>query len=317
MQYRRLGSTGLEVSRLGLGTMQWGEAVDEHVAQDQLSAFLDAGGTLIDTAANYASGASETTLGALMSKNDCRERIVLSSKAGFRSTTDGVRRDTSRRSLMRQLDQSLERLGTDHLDLWQVHVWDDEVPVEETLATLENAVRTGRARYVGISNYTGWQTAHAHTWLAARGDGLKLASTQVEYSLLNRDVEAEVIPAAMAFGMGVLAWSPLGRGVLTGKYRLGIPNDSRAATTGIDRFVTPYLYPGSASIVDAVARAAEGLDVEISHVALAWLRDRPAVSSAIVGARTVMQLQQSLDSELIEIPAEISQALDDVSEAHS
>ncbi len=316
MHYRRLGSTGLEVSRLGLGTMQWGDAVDEHDAQDQLIAFLDAGGTLVDTAANYASGASETTLGALMSKNGCRDRIVLSSKAGLRMTDEGIRRDTSRRSLLRQLDESLERLGTDHLDLWQVHIWDDEVPVEETLATLEHAVRTGRVRYVGISNYAGWQTAHAHTWLAARADGLQLASTQVEYSLVNRDVEAEVIPAALALGMGVLAWSPLGRGVLTGQYRVGIPSDSRAATSGIDRFVSPYLNPGCSSIVEALARAAEGLGVEISHVALAWLRDRPAVSTAIIGARTVGQLSLSLESELFEIPTEISQALDDVSEAH-
>lgn len=316
MQYRRLGSTGLEVSRLGLGTMQWGQAVDEHVAQDQLTVFLDAGGTLIDTAANYSSGASETTLGALLSKNNCRDRVVLSSKAGFRVTDNGVQRDASRRSLLRQLDESLERLGTDHLDLWQVQIWDAAVPVEETLATLEHAVRSGRVRYIGISNYAGWQSAHAHTWLVSRSDGIGLASHQVEYSLLNRDAETEVVPAAEALGMGILAWSPLGRGVLTGKYRIGIPSDSRAATSGIDRFVSPYLNPGCSSVVEAVALAAEGLGVEIPHVALAWLRDRPTVGSSIVGARTVDQLTRSLESEQIEIPAEISQALDDVSEAH-
>jgi aryl-alcohol dehydrogenase-like predicted oxidoreductase len=215
MRYRRLGRTGLEVSRLGLGTMQWGDVVDEHDANEQLTVFLDAGGTLIDTAANYSLGASETSLGNLIGKNNCRDQIVLASKAGFRAHPGGVRRDTSRLSMLRQLDESLERLGTDHLDLWQVHVWDDAVPVEETLATLEHAVRTGRTRYVGLSNYAGWQTAHAHTWLASRGDALPLASTQVEYSLVNRDVENEVVPAALAFGMGVLAWSPLGRGVLT------------------------------------------------------------------------------------------------------
>lgn len=296
--------------------MQWGEAVDEHEAHDQLTAFLDAGGTLIDTAANYSFGASETTLGTLIAKNNCREQIVLASKAGFRSLPDGVRRDASRLSLLRQLDESLERLGTDHLDLWQVHVWDDAVPVEETLATLEHAVRTGRTRYVGISNYAGWQTAHAHTWLASRADALPLASTQVEYSLVNRDVETEVVPAALAFGMGILAWSPLGRGVLTGKYRGGIPSDSRGATPGPDRFVGPYLTPECASIVEAAAKAAEGLDVDISHVALAWLRDRPAVAAAIVGARTADQLRQTLASEDVDIPEEIVHALDDVSEAH-
>lgn len=296
--------------------MQWGAAVDEHEANEQLTAFLDAGGTLVDTAANYSVGASESTLGAVVSKNDCRDRIVLASKAGLRQLPTGLRRDTSRRSMLRQLDESLDRLGTDHLDLWQVHIWDDSVPVEETLATLEHAVRTGRTRYVGISNYAGWQTAYAHAWLAARADALPLASTQVEYSLVNRDVEAEVVPAAQAFGMGILAWSPLGRGVLTGKYRGGIPADSRAATSGIDQFVEPYLTPQCASIVEAVARAAEGLGVDISHVALAWLRDRPAVASAIVGARTAHQLRQTLVSEDVDIPAEIVQALDDVSEAH-
>lgn len=315
MQYRRLGRSGLEVSRLGLGTMQWGEVVDEHDAQDQLSAFLDAGGTLIDTAASYAHGASESIVGGLLSKNNCRDAVVLSSKSGFRAAGDGVRRDTSRRSMLRQLDESLERLGTDHLDLWQVHVWDDAVPPEETLATLEHAVRTGRTHYVGLSNYSGWQTAHAHTWLAGRPDGLMLASTQVEYSLLNRDIETEVLPAALALGMGILAWSPLGRGVLTGKYRTGIPSDSRAATAGIDRFVAPYLTAETAAVVEALSRAAEGLGVEVSHVALAWLRDRPAVAAAIVGARTVAQLRQSLASEAVDIPIEICEALDDVSEA--
>lgn len=296
--------------------MQWGAAVDEHEANEQLTAFLDAGGTLVDTAANYSVGGSESTLGAVISKNDCRDRIVLASKAGLRQLPKGSRRDTSRRSMLRQLDESLDRLGTDHLDLWQVHIWDDTVPVEETLATLEHAVRTGRTRYVGISNYAGWQTAYAHAWLASRADALPLASTQVEYSLVNRDVEAEVVPAAQAFGMGILAWSPLGRGVLTGKYRGGIPADSRAATSGIDLFVEPYLTPECASIVEAVARAAEGLGVDISHVALAWLRDRPAVASALVGARTAHQLRQTLASEDVDIPTEIVQALDDVSEAH-
>lgn len=316
MHYRRLGNTGLEVSRLGLGTMQWGEAVDKHEAQEQLTAFLDAGGTLIDTAASYAFGASESALGALIAKNDCRERVVLASKSGYRSSRDRMRKDTSRRSMLRQLDESLERLVTDHLDLWQVQVWDDAVPIDETLATLEYAVRTGRTRYVGVSNFAGWQTAYAHARLAARTDALPLASTQVEYSLLNREIETEIQPAAIALDLGILAWSPLGRGVLTGKYRGGIPIDSRAATAGLERFVEPYLTPECTSVVEAVARAAEGLGVDMAHVALAWLRDRPSVASAILGARTAHQLRQALASEEVDIPGEIVQALDDVSEAH-
>ena len=316
MQYRRLGSTGLEVSRLALGTMPWGETIDEHEAHEQLMTFLDSGGTLVDTAANYAYGASETVLGQLLSKNGVRDRVVLASKAGFRPVEDGVRRDASRASMLRQLDESLDRLGTDHLDLWQVHIWDDDVPVEETLATLEYAVRSGRARYVGVSNYAGWQTAYAHAWLANRPEGVVLASTQVEYSLLNRDIETEVVPAASAFGIGILAWSPLGRGVLTGKYRTGIPGDSRAASPVMDRFVQPYLNADSGAVVEALARAADGLGISMIHAALAWIRDRPCVSSAIIGARTTSQLVHTLESEDVEVPVEIITALDDVSAVH-
>ncbi|MCW2830177.1 MAG: Aldo/keto reductase, partial [Aeromicrobium sp.] len=205
--------------------------------------------------------------------------------------------------------------GTDHLDLWQIHTPDLAVPLEETLGALEHAVRTGRARYVGISNFTGWQTGIAHTWLASRADAMPLVSTQVEYSLVNRDPEDEVIPAVAHLGMGVLAWSPLGRGVLSGKYRGGIPSGSRAASPGWDQFVGAYLTPEKARVVEALARAAEGLGVSITHVALAWLVARPHVSAAIVGARTTPQLEENLASEELELPPEILQALDDVSEA--
>lgn len=317
MQYRRLGATGLEISRLALGTMSWGESVDEHVANEQLGVFVDAGGTLVDTAVSYAGGASEMVVGQLLSKNSLRDRIVLASKAGIGSPAHGpsgsARRDASRSSMLRQLDESLAKLGTDHLDLWQVHVWDDQVPVEETLGTLEYALRTGRTRYVGVSNYAGWQTAYAHAWLAGRPDGVVLASTQVEYSLLNRSIEAEVVPAAQTFGIGILAWSPLGRGVLTGKYRAGIPGDSRGASKTMNRFVQPYLDNDSRSVVEALARAADGLDLSMNHTALAWLRDRPAVSSVIVGARTAAQLTHTLESEDVDLPIEIISALDDVS----
>ncbi len=314
MQNRRLGATGLEVSRIGLGTMQWGTSVDEHDAQDQLRTFLDAGGTLIDTAWSYGLGASESLLGELVSKNSCRDRVVLASKAGLRPHADGMRADASRRSLLAQLDASLARLGTDHLDLWQVSGWDERTPVRETLTTLESVVRSGRVRYVGICNFSGWQTAQAQTWLSDRADALTLASAQVEYSLLNRAVESEIVPAAAAMGMGLLAWSSLGRGVLTGKYRLGVPGDSRAATPGIDQFVAPYLTPRSAAIVEAVARASEGLRAEPAQVALAWLRDRPGVCSTLVGARTGAQLDVSLGAEAIDLPLEIATALNEVSE---
>lgn len=315
MQYRHVGHSGLEVSRLALGTMTWGEAVDAYEAEEQLATFLDAGGTLIDTAPIYGDGACEELLGTLLGKAGARDRVVLAGKAGLVRRGDTTERDGSRGTLLDQLDQSLSQLGTDHLDLWQVHTWDDGTPIEETLGALEHAVRTGRTRYVGVSNFTGWQTALAHTWLAGRADALPLVSNQVEYSLVRRAPETEQIPAMRHLGMGLLAWSPLGRGVLTGKYRSGIPSDSRAADPAWEQFVGAHLAPAKAGVVEALARASEGLSVTIAHVALSWLLGRPGVAAAIVGARTTSQLQESLASEDLELPLEIVQALDDVSEA--
>jgi len=313
MQQRSVGATGLKVSRLGLGTMTWGRDTDEHEARDQLIAFVEAGGTLLDTAAGYAGGASEELIGSLVGDVVARDEVVIATKAGISTGRTGRRYDTSRGRLLTALDTSLRRLRTDHVDLWQVHVWSDETPLEETLSALDLAVSSGRASYVGISNYTGWQTAQAATWQRAVPGRAPLASTQVEYSLLNRDVEAEVLPAAAALGLGVLPWSPLGRGVLTGKYRTGTPSDSRAATSHFAGFVSPYLGERAAQVVEAVARAADGLGWTALEVALAWVRDRPGVTAPIVGARTAIQLKGALTVEELTLPAEIVDALDDVS----
>jgi aryl-alcohol dehydrogenase-like predicted oxidoreductase len=312
MQQRAVGSTGLKVSRLGLGTWTWGTQVDEHEARDQLGAFVDAGGTLVDTAVGYGGGASEELVGRLLGDVVPRDRVVLATKAGFRSTDDGPVRDTSRRGLLRDLDTSLARLGTDHVDLWQVHVWSDTAPVEETMAALDLAVSSGKARYVGVSNYTGWQLAQAATWQRAVPTRVPLACTQEEYSLLNRDVERDVLPAAAACGLGLLAYSPLGGGVLTGKYRGGTPTDSRGAgrlSASVDR----YLDEHGRAVVEAVARAADGLDWTPVQVALVWLRDRPRVTAPIVGARTAVQLKAALTTEDLTLPDAIVAALDDVS----
>jgi aryl-alcohol dehydrogenase-like predicted oxidoreductase len=313
MQQRSLGATGLKVSRLGLGTMTWGRDTDEHEARDQLIAFAEAGGTLLDTAAGYGDGASEELIGTLIGDVVDRDEIVLATKAGISRRTGERVTNTSRGHLLTSLDASLKRLGVDHVDLWQVHVWTDETPVEETLSALDLAVSSGRASYVGVSNYTGWQTAQAATWQRAVPGRTPLASTQVEYSLLNRSVEHEVVPAALALGLGVLPWSPLGRGVRTGKYRTGTPSDSRGATEHFARFVGAYLDDRGRGIVEAVARAADGLGWSALEVALVWVRDRPAVTAPIVGARTAAQLKGALGIEELTLPAEIVDALDDVS----
>ncbi len=308
-----LGRSGLKVSRLGLGTMTWGRDTDEHEAADQLKAFLEAGGTLLDTAAGYGDGESERLIGQLLASVVDREDVVLATKAGISRRTGERVVDTSRRALLDALDGSLQRLGTDHVDLWQVHTWSDDVALEETLGAVDHAVATGRARYAGISNYSGWQTAQAVTFQRAWPGRAPLISTQMEYSLLQRGIEREVLPCAAALGLGVLPWSPLGRGVLTGKYRTGVPADSRAASPHFAAFIERYLDDRSRSIVDALHTAAEGLDAAPVEVALAWVRDAPGVTAPIVGARTAAQLRGSLTSERLTLPTEIRSALDDVS----
>lgn len=313
MQQRFLGRTGLRVSRLGLGTLTWGRDTDEHEARDQLIAFTEAGGTLVDTAAGYGDGASEELIGALIGDVVSRQDVVLATKAGIGRARGSRESNASRGHLVATLDASLRRLGVDHVDLWQVHTWVDDTPLEETLSALDYAVSSGRVRYVGVSNYTGWQSARAATWQAAWPGRATLASNQVEYSLLNRSAEAEVIPAAENLGLGVLPWSPLGRGVLTGKYRTGTPADSRAASPHFSSFVGAYLTDHNARIVEAVARAADGLSWSPLEVALTWVRDRPGVTAPIVGARTAAQLRGSLTVEECELPEEIVDALNDVS----
>ncbi|MET9365928.1 aldo/keto reductase [Streptomyces sp. NPDC006632] len=313
MEQRHLGRTGLRVSRIGLGTLTWGRDVGEQDAADLLKAFWEAGGTLIDTADVYGGGDAEYLLGQMMMRLVPRRDLVLATKAG--SVPDPDRRfDGSRGHLLSALDASLQRLGTDHVDLWQVHAFDCATPLEETLQALDIAVSSGRARYAGISNFSGWQLAKAATWqLAAPGVRTRLASTQMEYSLLQRGVEREVLPAALDLGVGLLPSSPLGRGVLTGKYRHGTPADSRGASDGLSAFVAPYLDDAASRIVDALSIAADGLNATPLQVALAWVRDRPGVVAPIVGARNAHQLAAALSVEALSLPDEICQALDDVS----
>jgi aryl-alcohol dehydrogenase-like predicted oxidoreductase len=312
MEQRQLGNTGLYVSRLALGTMSWGRDTDEDDASSQLKAYLEAGGNLLDTADVYVDGESEKIVGRMLQGVVRREDVVVATKAVSRRGQQRDR-DASRRHLLNALDASLARLGTDYVDLWQMHAYDAATPLEETLGALDTAVASGRVRYAGISNYNGWQTARAATWQRAWPGRAPIVSTQMEYSLLQRGVEREVVPAALELGIGILPWSPLGRGVLTGKYRQGTPADSRGASPDYQRFVAPYLDDRAGRIVGAVLTAADGLGVSPLAVALAWVRDRPGVVAPIVGARTVGQLKGSLDGDDVVLPAEIVDALDDVS----
>jgi len=290
--------------------MTWARDTEAHDAAEQLRDFVDAGGTLLDTAASYADGACEELIGSLVGTVVAREDITLCTKAGVRRLPDGTGTvDASRASILSGLDASLRRLGTDHVDVFLVQSPDQLTPLEETLSALRHAVDSGRARYVGLSNFPAWRTAQAATMLA---DDVGLAAVEVEYSLVQRGIERELLPAAVELGFGVLAWSPLGRGVLTGKYRRSVPADSRAASTHLAGFVAPYLGVAQAPVVEALVTAADGLGVSPLEVALAWLCSRPGVSAAVLGARTPEQLRAALGATHLELPPEISGALDEV-----
>ena len=313
MEMRRIGKSGLSLSRLGLGTMTWGRDTDTHEAADQCRAYIEAGGNFFDTSPTYGDGDSERVIGGLIGTLFKREDVAIATKAGV-SYPDGSRTvNNSRQSLIADLDKSLSRLETDYVDIWQIHLWDPTTPLEDSLSALDYAYSSGKARYVGLSNFSGWQSARAITIQEGNTAKAPIISNQVEYSLLNRNAEDEILECARETGTGVLAWAPLGRGVLTGKYRRGIPSDSRGAAPHFVKHVEPYLNDKSARIVEAVCVASEGLGYSPLETALAWVRDTPGISSAIVGARTGAQLRGILKSEEIELPEIVRTALDEIS----
>ncbi len=312
MHTRTVGSSGLQVSRLGLGTLAWARDTSWAEARELVRDFVSAGGNLVDTAPAYQAGEAESWLGRLIHTDVQRDDLVIATKAGFAIRDGRGVVDTSRAALLDDLAGSLRRLRTDHVDLWQLHAW-GQTPLEESLAAVDQAVNSGMVRYAGISNFVGWQTAQAATWQRAFPGRAPVISAQVEYSLLARRAEIEVLPAAHAFGMGFFAWSPLGRGVLTGKYRSGIPRGSRGATKHFRSFVEPFLDARSHSVVEALRTAAVGLGASAAQVALLWVRDAPGVTAPLLGVRTAEQLAPYLEVEDDTLPAEIAAALDDVS----
>lgn len=313
MELRQLGRSGVRVSPLALGTMTWGRDTDEHEAAEQLRFYLDAGGNFIDTAAVYGNGDAERVLGGFLGVMVPRDEIVIATKAGI-SFKNGERIvDNSRTSLIADLDRSLSHLRSEYVDLWQIHTWDQKTPLEEVLSALDYAVTTGKARHVGISNFAAWQLARSVTLQNPIFGKAPIISTQNEYSLLNRRIEGEILPASRELGVGLLAWSPLGRGVLSGKYRSGLPSDSRGASPHFSSFIEPYLDERSRKIVEAVMVASDGLGLSPLEVSLAWVRDCPGVTSAIIGARTGAQLRGALSAESVTLPIPVREALDEIS----
>ncbi|MFF7987965.1 aldo/keto reductase [Streptomyces sp. NPDC007901] len=313
MKRRTLGRTGIPVSSIGLGTSTWGAATVPEDAARQLRAFVDAGGNLLDTADVYADGMSEEIIGGLLGRVVPRSEIVLATKAVGVLNDPARRQNASYSHLLKALDSSLARLNTDHVDLWQLHAWDAGTPLDETLRAVDEAVASGRVRHAGICNYSGWQTAKAAVLQSADGRA-PLVSVQLEYSLLERGIEREAIPAAADAGLSLLPWAPLGRGVLTGKYQDGVPKQ-RMRSPFFRAYVGRFLDERSAGIVTEVVSAAERLGASPLAVSLAWVRERPLVAAPLVGARTVEQLRESLADDVLGLvlPDDVRAHLDEVS----
>jgi aryl-alcohol dehydrogenase-like predicted oxidoreductase len=300
MEYRTLGRSGCAVSTLALGTMTFGHETDEDGSHAQLDVFVEAGGTLIDTADVYSNGVSEEIVGRWLGKQpaEIRSQVVLATKGRF-PMGDG-RNDVglSRRHLRDALDASLRRLGVDSVDLYQVHAFDPHTPLDETLRFLDDAVTAGKISYVGLSNYTGWQVQKVVDLAEFRGLA-RPVTLQPQYNLLVREIEWEIVPACASTGLGLLPWSPLGGGWLTGKYSKDArPSGATRLGEDPDRGVEAYDRRSTAQrtwdVIEAVESVASLRGVTMAQVALAWLVDRPMVTSVILGARTVEQLQDNL-----------------------
>lgn len=318
MRMRRLGDSGLLVTELALGTMTFGAETDEAGARAILDRYVAAGGNLIDTADVYSAGVSEEVVGRWLARRDDRDDLVVATKGRF-PVGDGSGPNgegASRAHLQRALDASLRRLGVDVIDLYQVHCWDPATPLEETLATLDAMVASGRVRYVGLSNYAGWQLQRA-VLLARQGGWTAPVALQPQYNLLDRGIEYEVLPVCELEGIGLLPWSPLGGGWLTGKYhRDARPDGETRLGEDPDRGVEAYDTRNTArtwAIVDEVAAVAGELDVSPAQVALRWVADRPQVASVILGARTVAQLEDNLGAADIVLTDRQTARLDEVS----
>lgn len=320
MEYRTLGRTGCAVSTLALGTMTFGQETDEEGSHAQLDRFVEAGGTLVDTADVYSRGASEEIIGRWLAKRpaEMRERVVLATKGRFPMGSGPNEAGLSRRHLANALDASLRRLGVDRVDLYQVHAYDPWTPLEETWGFLDDAVRAGKVHYTGLSNFTGWQLQRTVDLAEHRGFPVPV-TLQPQYNLLVREIEWEIVPAARANGLGLLPWSPLGGGWLTGKYRRDErPTGATRLGEDPDRGVEAYDRRSKSErtwdVVEAVAGVADELAVPMARVALAWLADRPAVSSVILGARTLEQLDDNLGAAGLHLSAEHTARLDAASD---
>ena len=320
MEYRKLGPSGCLVSSFALGTMTFGVETDEKAAHEQLDHYAESGGNLIDTADVYGSGRSEEIIGSWLASKPprVREQLVIASKGRFEVGDGPNDAGLSRKHLRAALHDTLRRLGTETVDLYQVHSFDPLTPLAETLEFLDDMVRAGKILYIGLSNFTGWQIQKTADTATARGLAGPV-SVQPQYNLLAREVEWEIIPACLDGQLGLLPWSPLGGGWLTGKYRRDLrPSGATRLGEDPDRGVEAYSRRSGSDrtwkVINAVQSIAAGRGASMAQVALAWLADRPSVASVIIGARTAAQLQDNLGAADMHLSAEETARLNTVSD---
>lgn len=322
-EYFTLGRTGLRVSRLALGTMtfgtDWGWGTDKDGARRIFNRYVDCGGNFVDTADLYTNGVSEAWLGEFIRERDLRDRIVLATKFSYNAQPDNPNAGgNSRKNMLRALEGSLRRLGTDYIDLYLLHTWDMLTPVDEVMRSFDDLVRAGKVRHVGLSDVPAWYASRAQA-VAEFGGGEPVAALQLEYSLVERSIENEFIPLGLAHGMGTMAWSPLASGLLSGKYQ---PSPSGPLGQGRLQTVGSTANPAFAklternfAIVAELEAVARELGRSMAQVALNWVAHRPGVGSVIVGATTLAQLDDNLAALEFGIPDELRARLDRISSA--
>lgn len=321
MEYRKLGPSGAVVTAYCLGTMTFGAEADEEASHKILDTYFAGGGNFIDTADVYSTGKSEEIIGRwLRARPTEAPQAVVATKGRFPMGTGPNDIGLSRRHLNLALEASLKRLGVDHIDLYQMHAWDPLTPIEETLRFLDDAVSAGKIGYYGFSNYVGWHIAKSVEIAKARGY-TRPVTLQPQYSLLVRDIELEIVAACQDAGMGLLPWSPLGGGWLTGKYRrdqmpAGATRLGENPNRGMESYVLRNAQERTWAIIDTVEEIAKARGVSMAQVALAWTAARPTVTSVILGARTSEQLADNLAAAKLSLSEEEMTKLSEVSQPH-
>ena len=323
--YYTLGRSGLRVSRLALGAMtfgtEWGWGADEDTARQLFNTYVDAGGNFIDTADLYTGGTSETWLGKFIAERNLRDRTVIATKFSYNAEPGNPNAGgNGRKNIMRAVEGSLKRLGTDYIDLYILHTWDTITPAEEVMRTMDDLVSSGKVRHIGLSDTPAWYAARAQTLAEWRGYE-PLSTLQLEYSLVERNIEREFVPLGIELGMGIMVWSPLASGLLSGKYKPsegGYTGEGRLETTkGIANPAFQKVSDRNWKIVSELEQVAKELGRSMAQVAVNWTTNRPGIASVIVGATKLSQLEDNLKALEFEIPTELANRLELVSRPDS